>query len=230
MKTFNFKLELCFKAWMLIIWMASPTLVFCNQEGLFTASFQTLFINVPSVEFTYLSDGKIKPLPVGLDLLSQSVNFVGDTPLILIFSGQPDTKKNLLEQAIASIPLDEHTGKFTLICLALNEALNCVKIETSIDAFPLGAFCFVNATTNSVVGLLGDERMAIQPGGNFILNIDNFDMRRVPIKMAYMDEGDDWQMFYSSKWTVQRHTRSFIIIYRDQRNGKLIARGVDFKH
>lgn len=215
---------------MLAMWMASPTLVFSNPEGLFTASFQTLFINVPTVEYTYLSEGKIKPLPVGLDLLSQSVKFVGDTPLILIFSGQPDNRKNLREQAIATIPIDEHTGKFALICLALNQVLHCVKVEINIDAFPLGAFCFVNATTDSVVGLLGDERMAIQPGGNLILNTDNFNTRRVPIKMAHMNEEDDWQMFYSSKWTVQRQSCSFIIIYRDQRNGKMIARGVDFKH
>ena len=98
----------------------------------------------------------------------------------------------------------------------------------NLEAFPAGAFCFINATTDRVVGLLGEEKIAIQPGSTFMVEEDDFEARRVPIKMAYLNEATDWRVFYSSKWTVLGDKRSFIVIYRDERSGKLRARGVNF--
>ncbi|MDQ8195968.1 hypothetical protein QEH59_16150 [Coraliomargarita sp. SDUM461004] len=58
-------------------------------------------------------------------------------------------------------------------------------------------------------------------------DFDLTEMRRVPIKMAYMDDATQWRVFYSSKWTVLGKKRAFIIIYCDERSGKLRARGVN---
>jgi len=204
------------------------SLGYCQQPGGVRLAFKTLFLNNPATEYTYLSEGEIKPFPVGLDLLSSEAVYVGSGP-ILVFAGKPNLEESLPEQAVTSIPVDSSSSKVTFICLSGGGSLNCVKIATNLNAFPKGAFCFINATTDRVVGLLGEEKIAIQPGGTFIVKSDNFDVRRVPIKMAYMDDSTEWRVFYSSKWTVLGEKRSFIIIYRDERSGRLRARGVNFR-
>jgi hypothetical protein len=134
----------------------------------------------------------------------------------------------LPEQAITTIAIDPGSREATFVCVSRKGMLSCMKIPIDLDRFPAGAFCFINATTDQVIGILGEEKIAIQPGANFIVKADNFEMRRIPIKMAFMDDTDQWRMFYSSKWTVLGQKRSFIIIFRDQRTGKLHARGVNF--
>lgn len=203
------------------------SLGYCQQPGGVRLAFKTLFLNNPATEYTYLSEGEIKPFPVGLDLLSSEAVYVGSGP-ILVFAGKPNLEESLPEQAVATIPVDSISTKVTFICMSNASSLNCVKIETNLNAFPVGAFCFINATTDRVVGLLGEEKITIKPGATFMVEADDFEARRVPIKMAYLNESTDWRVFYSSKWSVLGDKRSFIIIYRDERSGKLRARGVNF--
>ena len=42
-------------------------------------------------------------------------------------------------------------------------------LRSNLNSFPTGAFCFINATTDYVVGLLGEEKIAIQPGSSYFV-------------------------------------------------------------
>jgi hypothetical protein len=230
MMTFNMGFMTLIKSkcgYVLCLLLILVSVGYCQERAAQRLAFKTLFLSSPATEYTYLSDGEILPFPVGVDMLSSEAIYVGSSPL-LVFAGQPNLEESLPEQAITTIVLDPGSREATFICISREGLLSCVNIPSDLAIFPPGAFCFINATTDRVVGILGEEKIAIQPGAAFTVKADNFEMRRIPIKMAFMDETDQWRMFYSSKWTLLGQKRSFIIIFRDQRTSKLHARGVNF--
>ncbi|MEM0965357.1 MAG: hypothetical protein AAGJ81_04275 [Verrucomicrobiota bacterium] len=198
-----------------------------EEESEVSFSFRTLFLDSPSREFTFLSEGEIRPFPIGFDLLSKRASYRGDGSL-MIFSQEPNLEKDLEDQAVATVSFVRTDSMVTLICFDTGDKLECLKVDSDFGVFPKGTFCFINATADQVVGLLGEERISISPGSLFKAKAEDFDTRRVPIKMAYLDDAGEWRVFYSSKWTMLGEKRSFIIIYWDEQSRRLRARGVNF--
>lgn len=190
--------------------------------------FNTLFLEKPTQDYTYFSQGEIKPFPVGIDLLSPKTDYAGQGP-IWVFSGTPNIEQSLAEQAVATIPVTPGYSQTTFICAPSGSLLSCVPVNVDVTSFPKGSFMFINATADQVIGLLGKEKVAIQPGQFHLVRDDNFEARRIPIQLAHFKESQDWNIFYSTKWTVLGEGRSFIVIYKDASTERMLVRGINFR-
>ncbi|MDQ8193862.1 hypothetical protein QEH59_05470 [Coraliomargarita sp. SDUM461004] len=199
-----------------------------NDVPVYDVSFQTLFLNRSSETFTYLNQGRVETLPVNYDIVSQTVRYQGTSPM-LIFRGEPNLEAGDLErQAVARIPLISLESEFTLICASENGNLACMPINSSNETMPRGTFCFINATSNQVIGVLEAERISIPPRSFEMVPGDNLESRRIPIRLAFMAE-EEWEVFYSTEWTALGQKRAFVIVYNSPRNGRLTVRGVEFR-
>lgn len=186
---------------------------------------RTLALNRDAATYTYWSAGQIKEFPLPYDAVSQAFDYTGPSPM-LVFRGRPNPELDLEAQAIGKITLTETMRDIVLICTTAAGSFNYLPLRQ--DTLPLGSFCFINTTTDPVGGLLDQERLVIQPGQVSVVTEDNFSEKRVPIRMASQVD-NQWEMFYSSSWSVPGNKRVFIIVYNDSDSGKLNIRGANLR-
>lgn len=197
------------------------------EQPQFNVTLRTLALKQDASKYTYISGGQIRDFPLPYDAVSHSFNYTGPSPM-LVFRGRPDMEQDLHSQAVGRIALSAAMRETILICATDARDFSYLPLNADASALPVGSFCFVNATAAPVGGLLDQERLVIQPGQFSVVTEDNFSEKRVPIRMAHQVD-DQWEMFYSSSWSIPGNKRVFIIVYNDPGSDKPSIRGANLR-
>lgn len=104
-----------------------------------------------------------------------------------------------------------------------------IPIDGDLTKFTGGSYLFINASKIPVGGLIGDKKFALKPGQKSLLQpAPTHEGGGCQVTLSYQNN-EKWEIFYDTRWSVNKRYRSLIFFYQDPETGSLgVAPIVDF--
>jgi hypothetical protein len=104
-----------------------------------------------------------------------------------------------------------------------------IPLDGDLEKFSGGSYLFINASKLPVGGIIGDKKFALKPSQRSLLQpAATHAGGGCQVTLSY-EYNDKWELFYDTRWSVNKRYRSLIFFYQDPETGSLgVAPIVDF--
>lgn len=101
------------------------------------------------------------------------------------------------------------------------DGLVVLPIGADLGSFSGGSFYFINASSLSIRGTIGNMRIDLDPGKQKVLTPKpDFDGNVCQVTLSYLRE-DDYKSFYDTRWSASKDVRTLVIFYQNPQTGRL---------
>jgi hypothetical protein len=152
-------------------------------------------------------------------------------PLVLRLTQNPSVEPADIDPASPKISLAESLGDFYL--LVTKDPSNAVLplkmqvIDSDASKFKMGQMLWYNLTANQVGGLVGSEKLAMEPNSKVTLNPPASSNVDYNVNLSYRRPGDErLHPLFETKW--QHDTRSKVLVFVINEAGSRMPRVMGF--
>lgn len=102
-----------------------------------------------------------------------------------------------------------------------SDGFTVMPVDGGQAKFTGASYLFINTSTLSVAGLIGDQKFALKAGQSKMLKpVPNHKDGICQVTLAYM-KGDKWKTVYDTRWPANDKFRSIVFFYQDPQSGRL---------
>lgn len=96
-----------------------------------------------------------------------------------------------------------------------------IPVDGGTLDFKPASYLFVNASGHSVAAIIGDKRVALEPGGKQLVKPAPTHADGICQVTFFYRNGEDWKKVYDTRWPASEKFRSIVFFYQDPRTQKL---------
>lgn len=195
-----------------------------QQPQMVDTEFLTVAID-EAVDGLFYFDGKAaQPFEANVTGLSQPMSYIGPRRFVVRTTAAEFSLKPPLPAPVASVDFPMNCKRVLVICVkSANTPLRMVAYDISTTD-RAGDYRFFNFSRKPLSLILGDKRVALEPGKDTLLSDASWRdaVLDLPIKLAAVDNNKA-KPIYSSIWGHRPGRRNFIFMFDGQHPSKPIT-------
>lgn len=177
------------------------------------------------VDGLFYFDGKAaQPFQANLTGLSQPIKYRGNRRFVLRSSAEEFSLTPPLPAPVASVDIPLNCKRVLITCVkSEDKPLRLAAYDISTDS-RAGDYRFFNFSQQSLSLILGEQRLAVQPGKDASLTNSAWraEVLDLPVQVAAV-EGNQTKLVYSSVWGHRPGRRNFIFMFNGRHPSKPIV-------